>query len=395
MTGQPVTAELTDPRYWRQHLRNTVRFADGVATLHAQGVGICIEIGPKPTLLGMAEAVFDKMTDDKMTGEHHVIGSSGHPVIRSFGHPVMLPSLRESQDDTQQMLSSLGELYVRGVAIDWRGVHGQAQGKRHKHVALPTYPFQRERYWVDRTPQQRRQGTLRPLVDKLVRLPLQKQTVAESAFSLETLPFLADHLVFGAVVSPGACQVALVLNAAAELNRQQTACTLSEVVLPQPLVVPAEDEAASGRTVQAIFTPEQANGHGPQTAFKVISFDPTASESEPATHAVGTLLTVQKTTSVVDLAALRQHCVQDCRSEIGAFYNNLAQTEIALGASFQWLTGLWRPATDDDNQPAEALAQLRQPATVEATTGYQLHPGLLDACFQVAALTRGDATFGE
>ncbi|MEZ4619269.1 MAG: SDR family NAD(P)-dependent oxidoreductase [Caldilineaceae bacterium] len=399
MTGQPVTAELTDPRYWRQHLRNTVRFADGVATLHAQGIDICIEIGPKPTLLGMAEGVFDKMTSTSSVTGREPYGR-GHPVIRSSGHPVMLPSLRESQNDTQQMLTSLGELYVRGVVIDWQGVHGQAQGKRHKHITLPTYPFQRERYWIDRTPQQRRQNTLRPLVDKLLRLPLQNQTVAESEFSLETLPFLADHLVFGAVVSPGACQVALVLNAAAERNRQHAACTLSEVILPQPLVIPAGDDAAGARTVQAIFTPEQANGHGPQTAFKVISFDPQAftadTTSEPATHAVGTLLTVQEKLPMVDLAALQDRCAQDCRSEIGAFYNNLAQTEIALGPSFQWLTGLWRPEqTTDDEQPAEALAQINRPAAVAPTTGYQLHPGLLDACFQVAALTRGDATFGE
>ncbi|MCB0105221.1 MAG: hypothetical protein KDE53_04920, partial [Caldilineaceae bacterium] len=62
-------AELTDPRYWRQHLRNTVRFADGVATLHAQGVGICIEIGPKPTLLGMAEGVLVSTTVRQLDSE--------------------------------------------------------------------------------------------------------------------------------------------------------------------------------------------------------------------------------------------------------------------------------------------------------------------------------------
>ncbi|HRW08129.1 MAG TPA: type I polyketide synthase, partial [Caldilineaceae bacterium] len=422
MTGQPVTDELTDPRYWRQHLRNPVRFADSVATVHAQGVDICIEIGPKPTLLGMAEGVFDKMTDDKMTSTssvtgrepygrgHRVIGSSGHPVIQSSGHPViqssshpvMLPSLRESQNDTQQMLTSLAELYVRGVEVDWAALD---RGTEHRKLLLPTYPFQHQRYWVEVAGKKQRQGAARPrgaglraLVDKVLRLPVQRQTVCESEFSLDTLPFLKDHRVFGAVVSPGACQVALVLNAAAEVSRRDS-CTLHEVVLPQPLVIPEGADQAALRTVQAIFTPGQTNGHGPQMAFNVISFDAAAWSSdageEPPTHATGTLLTLQDTApAAVNLAALRQRCRIDCTAEIGAFYTNLAQQEIALGASFQWLAGLWRPdEVPNSSQPAEALAHIHQPAAIGQTTGYQLHPALLDACFQVAALTRnGGAT---
>ncbi len=412
MTGQPVTNELTDPRYWRQHLRNTVRFADGVAALHAQGVGICIEIGPKPTLLGMAEQIFDKMTDDKMTKANPVAHSarfantpsSSHPVILSSGHPVLLPSLRESQSAAQQMLSSLGELYVRGVEVDLAALD---RGTEHQKLLLPTYLFQRQRYWVDVTKKKPRQGLvrqrvagLRALVDKLLRLPLQRQTVGESEFSIDALPFLADHRVFGAVVSPGACQVALVLNAAAEVSQRES-CTLHEVVLPQPLVIPAGAEQPGLRTVQAIFTPGQSNGHGPQLAFKVISFDPQAwsndATEEPATHAVGTLLTLQETVPAsADLAALRQRCPIDCTTKIDAFYANLAQREIVLGASFRWLTGLWRPEqATDEGQPAEALARIHQPAVIEETTGYQLHPGLLDACFQVAALTHNGGTANE
>ncbi|MEZ4619262.1 MAG: polyketide synthase dehydratase domain-containing protein [Caldilineaceae bacterium] len=134
-------------------------------------------------------------------------------------------------------------------------------------------------------------------------------------------------------------------------------------------------------------------------AFNVISFDAAAWSSdageEPPTHATGTLLTLQDTApAAVNLAALRQCCRIDCTAEIGAFYTNLAQQEIALGASFQWLARLWRPdEVPNSSQPAEALAHIHQPAAIGQTTGYQLHPALLDACFQVAALTRnGGAT---
>ena len=159
MSGALVTSELTDPAYWRQHLRNPVRFDRGVRTLQEAGCTIFIEIGPKPTLLGLVEPILerdDKMTrwqDDKMTA-------------------TMLPSLRGQQPDWQTLLTSLGELYVRGVAIDWQGVDKEY---RRRKVALPTYPFQRQRYWLAR------------------RNPSAQAAVATDAFA----QLLADHTADG------------------------------------------------------------------------------------------------------------------------------------------------------------------------------------------------------
>ncbi|MEZ4732210.1 MAG: beta-ketoacyl synthase N-terminal-like domain-containing protein [Caldilineaceae bacterium] len=135
MTGQIVKHELTDPLYWRKHLRNTVRFANGVATLHQQGCTIFLEIGPKPTLLGMAEANY----------ELHGKALTHSSRDSRFGPPLMLPSLREGQSDWRQMLTSLGALYAQGVTIDWQGFD---QDYPRQKVPLPTYPFQRQRYWL-------------------------------------------------------------------------------------------------------------------------------------------------------------------------------------------------------------------------------------------------------
>jgi acyl transferase domain-containing protein len=137
MTGQRVTSELSEPGYWRRHLRNTVRFADGAQTLHAQGANIFLEIGPKPVLIGMAEQYLDS--------------EPGNPVEENDSplaprpSPLFLASLREGQSDWQQMLSSLGKLYIRGIEIDWVGF--DQDHPRHK-VVLPTYPFQCKRYWI-------------------------------------------------------------------------------------------------------------------------------------------------------------------------------------------------------------------------------------------------------
>ncbi|NYG35449.1 SDR family NAD(P)-dependent oxidoreductase [Sphaerotilus montanus] len=131
MTGQRVTDELTDPAYWRRHLRQTVRFADGVATLHAQGCRLFLEIGPQATLAGMAGSVLDTLAV---------------PDATASVAPLLLPSLRQGEPDHRSMLDSLGALYVRGVLPDWAGVDGQRPRRR---LVLPTYPFQRSRHWVE------------------------------------------------------------------------------------------------------------------------------------------------------------------------------------------------------------------------------------------------------
>jgi len=122
VTGELATAEIATPEYWCRHARQPVRFAASMETLHQQGYEVFVEIGPKPTLLGMARQCLPMNTG------------------------VWLPSLRSERSDWQQLLQSLGELYVRGVPIDWLGFDRDYPRRR---VALPTYPFQRQRYWFE------------------------------------------------------------------------------------------------------------------------------------------------------------------------------------------------------------------------------------------------------
>lgn len=122
LTGTAVTHEVTNPRYWCEHVMAPVRFAQGVASLEEHAVAHCIEIGPKPILLGMLP--------DCLSGNSKII---------------MLPTLRPEQD-RQQLLKSLGTLYVHGLSVAW---HGFYQDTEYKRLCLPTYPFQRQRYWID------------------------------------------------------------------------------------------------------------------------------------------------------------------------------------------------------------------------------------------------------
>jgi thioester reductase-like protein len=122
VSGTIATEEIATPEYWVRHVRQPVRFFQGMETLHQQGYRLFVEIGPKPILSGMGRYCLPE------------------------GAGVWLPSLYPGRDDWQQMLQSLSQLYVRGVSVNWIEFDRPYSRRR---LSLPTYPFQRQRYWAD------------------------------------------------------------------------------------------------------------------------------------------------------------------------------------------------------------------------------------------------------
>ncbi|MEU7716372.1 beta-ketoacyl synthase N-terminal-like domain-containing protein, partial [Micromonospora chalcea] len=117
-------AEITEPGYWVRHVRQPVRFADGVAALRAQGVDTFLEVGPDAVLTAMAAEA--DIADD----------------VR------YVATLRRSQPDVTTLTSAVGQLWAAGVAVDWAAYLGQT-GTRPRAVELPTYAFDRQRYWLE------------------------------------------------------------------------------------------------------------------------------------------------------------------------------------------------------------------------------------------------------
>ncbi len=118
--------EATDPGYWARHLRGAVRFAAGIETL-VKGVDLALlEVGPGSTLGSLARQV-------------PAVGRKGL-VLAS------LPGPRDEGSDLRQMLLALGGLWAAGTPVDWVGFQGE---ERRRRVPLPTYPFERQRHWVD------------------------------------------------------------------------------------------------------------------------------------------------------------------------------------------------------------------------------------------------------
>jgi acyl transferase domain-containing protein/acyl carrier protein len=127
VTGSWITADdLADPAYWARHMRSTVRFAEGIGELLAEPERVFLEVGPGATLGTLVKQ---------------------HPAAAA--NRIALPTLRRADEggsDLDLLLASVGRLWIAGAAVDWAAFHN---GERRRKVALPTYPFERQRFWVD------------------------------------------------------------------------------------------------------------------------------------------------------------------------------------------------------------------------------------------------------
>ncbi|WP_254393860.1 type I polyketide synthase, partial [Streptomyces buecherae] len=129
VTGKVADAEVCSPEYWVRHVREAVRFADGVRTLDAQGVTTFLEVGPDGVLSAMAQDCLAERADS---------GSA----------PVVVPVLRKDRSEAVALTTTLARLHVHGSVVDWRPAFDGLEARR---VDLPTYPFQRQRYWIEKS----------------------------------------------------------------------------------------------------------------------------------------------------------------------------------------------------------------------------------------------------
>ncbi|MCC6456109.1 MAG: acyltransferase domain-containing protein, partial [Caldilineaceae bacterium] len=358
LTGQAASSELTTPEYWVRHLRQPVRFAQGMTSLLEGQYDCFVEIGPKPVLLGLAR---QSLQED--------LG-------------VWLPSLRLEKPEFEQMLHSLGELYVRGLPVDWPQVDGPyAQGK----LRLPTYPFQRQRYWLESTqprPIHRTFSRVEGLEHPLLGSRLQTagtETIFENQVAMDSPAFLGDHRIFGNVVVPATAYLEMAL-AGARLTLGMDCIQLADVAVHQALIVAGE----SRPTIQLIVAPESDG----ITPFRILSLAENAQDSGAKwrLHASGKFSRGQTSVEVsTPLEAIQQRCSVELLG--GLDYEQLRLQGIEFGPTFRGVERLWKNA-----QSTEMLGQVRLPEAAAASGGYHLHPALLDACLQTATVLKPVST---
>ncbi|MGQ4807008.1 6-deoxyerythronolide-B synthase EryA1, modules 1 and 2 [Candidatus Entotheonellaceae bacterium PAL068K] len=239
VTGQLATAEVQAPEYWVRHVREAVRFADGMATLHEQGCEVFVEIGPQPTLLGMGRQCLEPL-------KHRT---------RASAPTLWLPSLRRGQPDWQVLLQSLGALYCHGVCIDWAGFD---RDYARRKVVLPTYPFQRQRYWVDTMPG--------PSTATSV-LPSQVRTPTLDLLTQGDTVKLVQHLETAGKLS--ADQIELLDLLVQRHQREMTTAAVHEWLYEiawQPHAVASSAEAGAGKVADSWLILADAGGRGRRLA---------------------------------------------------------------------------------------------------------------------------------
>ncbi len=339
---------LLDATYWRHNLRNTVRFSDSIRKLYEQGYRTFLEIGPSPILVNM--------------------GSQCVPP----GEGTWLPSIREGKEDWQQLLETTGELYVNGLDIDWRHFY---QDRRAGKMTLPTYPFQRERYWIDSPDLPH----LRASTGKTIGHPLlgtrlsSPWPVFEQELNSTTVSFLNQHCVFDKPVLPASAYLEMAVAAAEQVvgSRQ---CVVRNLVLARPLIVTGNDR----RTVQTVITQAQSDAMTFQV-FGLYQKDGT-SDGDWLLHATGELAisSEEKESDRLDLAKVRGRCNQEVSTE--KFYESAHSRGLEFGPVFRAVRELWK--TD-----GEVIASIdAAPSLTDAPELYRIHPAMLDAFLQPVAL---------
>ncbi|WUQ23240.1 SDR family NAD(P)-dependent oxidoreductase [Streptomyces sp. NBC_00236] len=337
--------------YWVRHVREAVRFADAVSFVASRGVTSFVEIGPDGVLSGMAQQSVEAEA------------------------AVFVPLVRKGRPEVASTVMALGRLHVSGTSVDWARFF---EGSGARRVDLPTYAFQRERYWMETEQGGNDPGSFglgttgHPLLGAAVALAEADEVVLTGRLSVANQTWIADHGVLGSVLLPGTAFVELAVRAGDEVGCD----LLEELTLQAPLVLPEQGGVAiqvavgaadgTGRRSVGVYSRADGADHGPWTR-----------------HAEGILAAGAKTPAT-DLTAWPPKGATAISVE-GA-YELLAHRGYGYGPVFQGLKAAWTSGE-------ELYAEVALPDSAhDDAQRFGLHPALLDAAMHVALLDDGSRT---
>ncbi len=356
LTGALADAdEIRTADYWVRHVREAVRFADGIGYLRQRHVGTYLEVGPDGVLAGMTQ---DCLAEGPTDGTG----------------PVVVPTLRKGRTEASALLTALAEAYVGGVAVDWSPLTGGSGAAR---VDLPTYAFQRERFWPEavawRTGDVSGAGLAaaeHPLLGAAVRLAGDDGVVLTGRLSVATHPWLADHVVSGTVLVPGTALVELVVRAGDEVG----ASRVRELTVAAPLSLPA----SGGVRVQVRVGAVEAGGRD----VAVYSQPDDDADAEWVRHAEGVL-----EPATDDEPAIDAWPPAAPETDLTGWYDALVGHGLSYGPVFQGLRRVW-------SGDGEVFAEVVLPSGSADVSGFGVHPALLDAALHPIGLLDGGSGSG-
>lgn len=347
-----VTAELAGPdcdfgsaQYWVNHIRRPVRFADSVRHLQTRGATHFIEAGPGSGLTASIE---------------QSLASAESVVVSALG---------KDRPEVASLMGAAGHLFTTGVRVDWPAVFAGSGGRR---VELPTYAFQRRRFWSIPASAGPTDATglglgaaRHALLGAVVERPDSGEVVLTGRLSLAAQPWLVDHMVGGVVLFPGAGFVELVIRAGDEVG----CAVIEELVLAAPLVM----HRRAGVQVQVVVGDADESG----TRAVAVYARRDQPDGEWLLHAEGTL-GVAAAEASVDLSAWPPDGAESVNISDG--YARLAARGYEYGPAFQGLVAIWR-------RGSELFAEVAAPTEAGVQVdGMGIHPAVLDAVLHAVGL---------
>ncbi|WP_308344227.1 SDR family NAD(P)-dependent oxidoreductase [Streptomyces sp. MK37H] len=373
LTGEPADEEMATPDYWVRHIRQPVRFHPAVAHI-APETGVFLELGPDPVLAAATQHTLQHLAADETAADtDEGEGEAGRP------SPLVAATLSRKRPDCHALGHALAQLHTHGTDVDWTQWFPADPAPRT--VDLPTYAFQRERYWlaagggvgdVGAAGLRRVEHAHLPAAVGLADggLVLTGRIAAGGAGG-----WLAEHVMAGAVLAPGATLVEWALRAADEAG-----CGgLEELALQVPLVLPA----SGGLRVQVVVGVATEDGRRDVRVYSRPDRDAEAG-ADPGwvCHAEGVLGPPSPQSPArgqVDEPGLAWPPAGAEPVRLDGFYERAEASGYAYGPSFRGLRAVWRDGAD-------VLAEVALPDAAGAPEGFGIHPALLDAALHPAFL---------
>ena len=377
VTGAALDTDLLDGEYWYRNLREPVQFELATKAALEHGCHTFIEISPHPVLVAGVGETAERMLDAQLSAHGHAgpdaasVGGRSSPGIRAIS------SLRRGEGGPLRFSKSLAEAWVHGVHVDWGGLYARSGASR---VSLPTYAFQRRRYWLqmESSPGDVVSLGLReaehPLLGAALAPPEGEGLTLTGCLSLGSQPWLADHAVFARTVVSGTTFVELALHAGALVGCP----AISELTLETPLILEEQD----AKHIQLVVGDPDEHGSRPMSIYSrdgresTDGFEPNA---EWTRNASATLVGRERMSFehpegfVHELAGDVWPPVEAEPLEIAELYERVAEIGLEYGPAFRGLRRAWR-------RGPQIFAEVSLPEDQSLhACAFRLHPALLDA----------------
>lgn len=353
VTGEKADHLSFDANYWVDNLRNTVLFSDAIVSMKESGHSLLLEIGPHPLLLGSIQQCV-------------------HPNIDQFR---LLPTMRREEPEREVLLRTLGVLYLEGLSVSWDKLFSNPGN----HVHLPTIPYKKERFWIDddiKDSYNNYQSTKlnysqnSNLLGRQIEIANSTSTyVWQKELSVETHNFLNDHRIEDEIVLPAAVYIEIAWQAILEAGLSHS-FQLSKFTFLNKLVLQKEKPTL----IQTILTNKKEGFY----SLEVYSYNVSISEW---TEHVSTEIIQHDPDDAIkfDLygsykSIREQPTWEQSKDE---FYESLSHRGMNYGPSLQCIEHIWY-------KDGESLGQIKfLNSTDQHIQNYNLHPALMDACFQI------------